>query len=103
MMQAKGREITDFRPNCTMNSLIISENKINSNTTYRQFLQANAETLIKKNHDDVCMRLGCDCGNGMPISQCAFSDPTYGSNEQSLVRLTVPGGAVPPTGVRQIS
>ena len=103
MMQGKGRDLTDFRPNCTMNSLIIAQNNIHSNGIYRQFLQNNAEKIIEQNHNELCRRLGCDCGQGYPASQCAYTNPFYGNNEQKLVRLTVPGGAEPPTGVRQIS
>ena len=101
-MQGGGRDITDFRPNSMLNNLIVLENNIDSNYSYRQYLQGNAQKIMNKNHEEVCARLGCDCGHGILPNVCETSDPKYGYDSHKSVRLSVPSGGLPPPGIRQI-
>ena len=44
-----GRHFTDYRPNCFVNNLIQTQNRITDSYYYRQFLQENASKLIELN------------------------------------------------------
>ena len=103
MMQMGTREMTDYRPNCTLNNVIMADNDITTNAQYRQLLINNADKLIKQQHNEVCMKLGCKCDGYEKSNICAYSNPDYGFDKYLPVRLSVPGGGIPPTGVKQIT
>ena len=44
-----GRSFTDYSPSCSMNNKLKETFKLNTNNDYRQYLQNNADKIIKNN------------------------------------------------------
>lgn len=67
-LMSDGRFVTDYRPSCYVNDLILKQNGINNSYDYKHFLMNNASKLQKINsdfyeHKNRCS--SCD-GNIMP-------------------------------------
>jgi hypothetical protein len=57
-MMEDGRLYTSYVPESVLNKKIKQQENIQSNWQYRQFLQKNAESVIKLNHGEYCNDLG---------------------------------------------
>ena len=56
-----GRAFTDYRSNCTLNNILISNNNITNTYGYREFLQNNANNIrlnMLKNDQNRCICYG---------------------------------------------
>ena len=54
-----GRHFTDYRPECSVNSLIKQDNDLTNNNNLRIFLQENGAELIEKNREYACSMNCC--------------------------------------------
>ena len=54
-----GRHFTDYRPNCHVNNLISSNNKVTNSFQSRQFLTHNANKLMDLNRTYACQKNCC--------------------------------------------
>lgn len=52
-VMSDGREFTDYSPACDLNNQLQSKYNLKNSYEYRQFLQKNAEMLIKENTTSV--------------------------------------------------
>jgi len=46
-VMSDGREFTDYSPSCTLNGNLQKQYSVNDTHKYRQFLQHNAQTVMK--------------------------------------------------------
>ena len=54
-----GRVFTSYTPNCTMNSILINTNNIETSNGYRKFLTANATKIMNKDRQIAEKRTEC--------------------------------------------
>ena len=66
---ADGRHFTDYRPSCTTNMSIGSDNGVSGSNQYRHFLQNNGSTVMNLNR-----KHACDLNCCAPCSKEPFAD-----------------------------
>ena len=59
-----GRHVTDYRPSCYVNDLMLKQNNINNSYDYKQFLINNATKLQQINRDFYNCKNACTDCNG---------------------------------------
>jgi len=69
-----GRHFTDYRPNCFVNNLIQTQNRVTDSYYYRQFLQENASKLIELNRLYAVKRNYCSTCDSEKVKYSAM-DP----------------------------
>ena len=90
-----GRNYASWQPDAVINSRIQSQEKIQSNWEYRQYLQKNGLEIMKYNTTESCYELGLDPythTNNTPSSNVPYkfrniydtSKPGYGYNNSDL-------------------
>ena len=75
-LMSDGRNFTDYRPISHINNLLIVNNNLKNNYTYREFLIQNAETIMKNNRTIAIENNTCD--------KCTGSYETTDSNTTCL-------------------
>ena len=71
-----GRNFTNYESTLTLDSAIKKSSNIKSNNEYRQFLQANADKIIKNNQLDACNQCG-SCVYNKPINNETLAGQPY--------------------------
>ena len=71
---ADGRHFTDYRPQCDVNNLMVSNNRIMNSNEYRQFLIQNADSLMDMNRAYTVQMNSCGpCADTMLPEQSKVS------------------------------
>jgi hypothetical protein len=79
--------ISSWQPESFINDSIIKHNNIKSNWEYRRYLQANANTILKYNFEDVCNDTGYvvykthTLKHSGPVMYSSFYDKTKPPND----------------------
>ena len=73
-----GGMFTDWRPNCDVNNELRLRNGLHSNYAYKQWLQHNADNLMKVNQEYNEMKNGCGPCNAkdIPVNSMCQVDRT---------------------------
>lgn len=71
---SSGRFATSYIPQCVLNEKLKKEASVKDNYSYRQYLQKNADKLMKLNRDNAINITSpcCDCQRCLLISKKEF-------------------------------
>jgi len=91
-LMSDGRNFSSWQPEAVVNQRIQAAEKINSNWDYRQYLQKNAQQIMKYNSMESCYELGLDVhattdktsSNNVPYLFNSFSNPVSVNNTSDL-------------------
>ena len=83
-LMSDGRNFSSWQPEAVVNQRIQAAENINSNWNYRQYLQQNAQQIMKYNSMESCYELGLDAH--------ATTDKTPSSNVPHLYKSVMDSG-----------
>ncbi len=79
-----GRHFTDYRPNCSLDGNIRTQNNIHSSFEFRSFLQENANKLMELNRSSAINNNGCSsCSKPSASSNQCASNYVYVINDKT--------------------